>query len=51
MTYIPFILLLHHPFYVCIGFNGALSTVSTFVAELHTLYLEKGPLVALRFVS
>jgi len=30
------------------GFNGSLTTVSTFFAELHSLYLEKGPYVSLR---
>jgi fluoride ion exporter CrcB/FEX len=30
------------------GVNGSLSTVSTFFAELHNLYLEKGPLISLR---
>jgi fluoride ion exporter CrcB/FEX len=30
------------------GINGSLSTVSTFFAELHNLYLEKGPLISLR---
>jgi fluoride ion exporter CrcB/FEX len=31
------------------GINGSLSTVSTFFAELHNLYLEKGPLSSLRY--
>jgi fluoride ion exporter CrcB/FEX len=30
------------------GFNGSLSTVSTFMAELHVLYVEDGAWVSLR---
>lgn len=32
------------------GFNGSLTTVSTLFAEIHRLYYDKGPLLALRYI-
>ena len=32
------------------GVLGSLSTVSTFFAELHTLYYEKGPFISQRYL-